>query len=333
LNFNRLGIVGLVLILFGVLLFKTEFLDQLVTSILWPLLSGSSKGKSVLLLVIMGSLLLLNALLNYPKIASKIAFIDVSNGKKYLKFTLFLVLLTYVIGIVIEVWLRLKYGVSIFTIFVSLNPDVSSTSMTHSHVFKSVLGSIITGVGETAPSPIHTGDSLLQYVSPFVYIILILFPLAYITGLLSLDKNDDIRKLILAFSVTLSLIAMIDGGLFSQPAMIGLSGLLIMYFIKEPFSPRNFIKPAVIVSLIILLGFAIEIAGTNTAYHELTVINQTEKIDMSGYNAINITKMDNRTIILIKPDTGDKETLERLFKTFKGKADGFFITWNIFSYF
>lgn len=331
-NFNRLGIVGIVMILFGLLLFKTEFLDQLVTSILWPLLSGSSKGKSVLLLVIMGSLLLLNPLINHPKIAGKITFIDFSNGKKYIKFTVFLVLLTYLLGILIEVWLRLKYGVSIFTIFVSLNPDVSSTSMMHSHVFKSVLGSIITSLGETAPSPIHTGNSLIQYVSPFVYFIIILFPLAYITGLLSLNKNRDIHKLSLAFAVSLSLIAMIDGGLFSQPAVIGLSGLLVMYFIKKPFSPRNLIKPVVIMSLIVLLGFALEIGGTNTAYHEITVINQTEEVDMAGYNALSINKMDNKTIIIIKPDTGDKDTLERLFKTFKGKADGFFITWNFLSY-
>jgi hypothetical protein len=227
LKINLLCVVGIIITLIGILIFKFVFFDQMVTSVLWPLLSGSSRGKTILLFVIMGSMLILNSIITHPKIASKLTFVDNLSGKKYLKYTLILVLSTYVISILIEVWLRLRFGVSIFTIFVAEDPTASTTSIMHTHVFKSILGYTLHLWGEASNSNINTGYSLIKYVYPYALIGFITIPLAYIMGLLSLDGRRDFHKIILVFALSLSIIAMLDGGIFSQPAIIGVFGLLI----------------------------------------------------------------------------------------------------------
>jgi hypothetical protein len=229
----------------------------------------------------------------------------------------------------IELWLRLNFGVSLFTVFVSLDLDASSTSIIHSHVFKSALGSILSTLGAVLPSNVHTGDSLFRYISPLAYLIILTLPLTYITSLISMDNRMGHYRIIIAFAASLTLIGMIDGGLFSNPAIIGFAGLIGMYFIEKPFSPENLIKPSLIVLLIILAGLAIEIGGSNPANHQITLINQTEPIDWNGYNVQN---NGNNTYTLYY-NQNDKKNLVNLFSTVKGKADAFFITWNFYSYY
>lgn len=299
-----------------------------MSPILYPLLQGSSEGKAVLFFFFMGSLLVLNSI-----ITDKISiFASIDNSRRYLKYTLLIALFTYLVGILLEIWLRIYFDVSLFTIFISLNPEVTSTSIMHSHVFKSAIGSIPTTLGITLSSNIHTGESLFKYVSPLTYLIILTLPVAYITSLISMDKRIDIYRVIIAFAASLTLIGMIDGGLFSNPAIIGLAGLLGMYFIEKPFSPRNLIKPTLIVLIIILAGLTVEIAGSNPDYHQITLINQTESIDWSGYHITNVINTNNHTNIQIETTQNEKENLLKLFKTLKGKADGFFITWNFYSY-
>ena len=327
---NRLNIAGILLIIAGILVYKVNFLHGVATSLFYPLLLGSSEGKAIIFLVTVGSLLILNSLIFSGK---RLAFIDTSNSKKYLKYAIIIVLFTYIVAIITEIWLRLRFGVSIFTVFVSLNPDVGSTSIIHTHVFKSTLGYIFSIMGGAAPSNIHTGDSLFRYLSPLTYIILITLPLTYILSLISMDHLRDLYKVAIAFGAPLAMIGMVDGGIFSNPAIIGLSALMGMYFIKEPFSPRNLVKPVIIMFLIVTVGLFLEVGGSNPDYHQITVIHQTEPINWNGYDVLNTTTENNRTIIEIKPTKNDRETLVNLFPTFKGKADGFFITWNFYSYF
>ena len=135
------------MILFSVLIFSTKFLDSLILNLTYIFLEGSSEGKSVLLFGIMGSILLLYPLFNNNgKIMQKISSLNPAfkgNGNMYLKLAIIIVLLTYLIGILIEITFRLKLGVSILTTFVAMDPSPASTSITHSHVFKSVLGDLI----------------------------------------------------------------------------------------------------------------------------------------------------------------------------------------------
>lgn len=334
---DRLEIIGIILIILGMLIFFTGFLDELAMMITWPLLSGSSEGKAVLFFVGMGSLLILNSLIKsrkgfLDKIYSRLESYS-PDGRKYLKILIILVVLTYVVGILLELLLRLKYGVYPLTIFVSLNPTATSTSPTHSHVFKAALGYLVGIIGFKVPGHIHAGGSLIQQVTPWAFFILFTLPAAYLAGLFSLDNRRDLYRSIMVFSIMLSLVGMIDGGLFSQPGMIGLAGILGIYSIKSPFKPRQLVAPAILIILLIVSGVALETVGSNSSYHELTVINPYEPIDLQDYTVISIQDKGDRIIIRIKADRTDKETLENLFVSLKGKAEGFFMTWNFASYF
>ncbi|WP_236951067.1 hypothetical protein [Methanobacterium subterraneum] len=145
--------------------------------------------------------------------------------------------------------------------------------------------------------------------------------------------GKDIYRVILAFALALALIGMVDGGLYSQPLLIGLGLLFILYFVKKHFQFRQLILPLALIFLVALSGLALELAGNNSSYHEIKVLNQFEPVDLSGYNVLSTEMQGNMTVIRIDTSQSDKTTLESLFKTYEGRADGFFITWNFFSYF
>ena len=324
------------MILIGLIVYATSPLDQLVMMITWPLLSGSSEGKAVLFMMVIGSFLILNSLINTNRFLAPVKEKTSEyspDGKKFLKWTILIILLTCLVGLLIEFSIRLKYGVSPLTIFVSTNPTSTTTSPIHTHVFKSVFGHFADTMGGLIPEHVHTGGSLYPEVVPGGYFIFITLPLAYITGLLSLNGRRDVYRVILAFALTLALIGMVDGGLYSQPLLIGLGLLFILYFVKTPFQFRQLILPLVLIILVALSGLGLELAGNNSSYHEIKVMNQFEPVDLSGYNVLSTEEQGNMTVIRIDTSQSDKTTLESLFKTYEGRADGFFITWNFFSYF
>jgi hypothetical protein len=333
---DKTGLFGVILILVGLIVYATSSLDQLVMMITWPLLSGSSEGKAVLFMMLIGSFLILNSLINTNRFLAPVNEKTTEyspDGKKFLKWTILIILLTCLVGLLIEFSIRFKYGVSPLTIFVSTNPTSTTTSPMHTHVFKSVFGHIADTMGGLVPENVHTGGSLYPEVIPWGYFIFITLPLAYITGLLSLNMGKDIYRVILAFALALALIGMVDGGLYSQPLLIGLGLLFILYFVKKHFQFRQLILPLALIFLVALSGLALELAGNNSSYHEIKVLNQFEPVDLSGYNVLSTEMQGNMTVIRIDTSQSDKTTLESLFKTYEGRADGFFITWNFFSYF
>ncbi|MDD3753753.1 MAG: hypothetical protein PHQ17_04225 [Methanobacterium sp.] len=332
---DKIGLSGIVLIFAGLLIYVTSALDQLVTMITWPILSGSSEGKAVLLMVMMGGFLILNFLINNWKFLSPLKKKVTSystDGKKFFKWTLIIILVTCIIGIFIEFYIRLKYGVPFLTIFVSTNPTSTSTSPMHTHVFKSVFGHMADSMGGLVPEHVHTGGSLFSEVIPWAYLILITLPLACITGLFCLDDRRDFCRILLAFSLTVALIGMVDGGLYSQPLLIGLGLLFIIYFVKKPYQLRQLILPLILIFLVALSGLGLELAGNNSSYRQITVINQFEPVDLSGYNVLSTEKKGNITLIRMDTSISDKKTLEDLLDRYQGRADGFFMTWNFFSY-
>ena len=338
---DKAGLFGVILILVGLIVYATSPLDQLVLMITWPLLSGSSEGKAVLFLMAIGSFLILNPLLNNSRFLAPVkerANEYSPDGKKFLKWTILIILLTCLVGLLIEFYIRLKYGVSPLTIFVSTNPTSTTTSPMHSHVFKSVFGHFADSMSGLIPHHVHTGGSLYPYVLPWGYLIFITLPLAYITGLLSLNGRQELNRIIMAFALTLALIGMVDGGLYSQPLVIGIGLLFIFYFVENPlqihpFHFRQFVLPIVLIFLLVFSGLGLELAGTNSSYHEITVLNQFEPVDLSGYNVLSQEQQGNMTVIRTDTSVSDKNTLESLFKTYQGRADGFSMTWNFYSYF
>lgn len=330
---NRLGIIGILLILVGLILLLTDFLDQSFT-LLWPLVMGSSEGKAILLFLIMGSILLWNNLIYCIPYLHKFRFLntDLVSSRNYLKITLILVLLTYILGIIIELWIRYVYNVTPFTTLVVFDPGVSTTSMMHSHIFKAVISSSTNLLGIKVPAHINTANALVNYVPFPAWIIFLTLPLSYITGTLALDKRMYHYRIILSFSLAMTLIGMIDGGIFSNPAVIGLAGLLGIFFIEKPFKPRNLFIPAIIILLLIISGISLDIVGSSTNYHEITMINLNETPDLSNLTLKESYIINNRTIYVIETREPDKIFLKQLFNIFEGKSSGFFITWNFFTY-
>ena len=338
LRLNKLNIIGIIMILFAVILAVTNFLDKLILDITYPFLEGSSQGKSIILFGVMGSLLLLYPLFNIKGIIGK-RISSVNNllkfdDKKYLKFTIITIFFTYLFGLLIEVLIRIKLGVPILTTFIAYNSNsYSSSAVAHSHVFKSVLGFIIQSLGIHINTGVNAGVPLIPYTIPLALIVLVTWPLIYIAGIIALSNQErNLYKVILAFVLTLSLIGILDGGLFSTPAIIGLAGLLGIYFIKKPFSPRDLLKPSSIIIFLIILRFTLGLLGTNTEVHEITIINPADNIDLQGYTVLNVQKEQNKTIITVPGNINDKVLLTDMTKTLKGKCSGFFLSWNILSY-
>lgn len=326
------------MIMFAVVLAVTNFLDKIILDITYHFLEGSSQGKSIILFSVMGSLLLLYPLFNLEGIIGK-RISSINNllkyeGKKYLKFTIITIFFTYIFGLLIEVLIRIKLGVPILTTFIAYNSNsYSSSAVAHSHVFKSVLGFIIQSLGIHINTGVNAGVPLIPYTIPLALIVLVTWPLIYIAGIISVSNQEkNLYKIILAFVLTLSLIGILDGGLFSTPAIIGLAGLLGIYFIKKPFSARNLLKPSVIIIFLIILRFSLGLLGTNTEIHEITIINPADNIDLQGYDVLNVQKEQNKTIITVPGNINDKVLLTELTKSLKGKCSGFFLSWNILSY-
>jgi hypothetical protein len=324
------------IILFAIFIYATNLLDHVILSITYLFLEGSSEGKSIILFGVMGSMLLFYPLFRQDGfIGNKIAgsFPQLSfESQKYLKITIIIIVLTYLFGMFLEIWIRTKFGVSLFTTFVSFSQNFGSTSITHSHVFKSVLGSLIEFSGIHVPPHINTGVSLAQHFHQAVFVFFIVFPLVYLTGLTSLSQKKDIYKIILAFGLTLSLIGMLDGGLFSAPALFGSLILLSVYYMKKPFSPKYLTKPVLIVLLLIIFRISIGLIGTNTEFHEITILDPSENIDLSRYNVLSIETEGNKMIVKVPGDISNRVLLHKLIEDLKGKCSGFFLSWNIHSY-
>ncbi len=326
------------MILFAILLSLTNFLDKTILILTYHFLEGSSQGKSIMLFSIMGSILLFYPLFKLDgwigSRLSNLAPIFKIEAKKYLKFTIVILVLTYLIGLSIEMIIRLKLGVSPFTTFIAYNSNsYSSTALTHSHAFKSMLGLVINSVGLHINSGINAGVPLIPYTLPLALIVFVTYPLIYIGGIISTaNEKRFLYKVLIAFAITVSLIGVLDGGLFSTPALVGLATLLGIFFIKKPFRAKDLLKPSLIIIVLILLRVSIGILGTSTEVHEITIIHPSETIDLQGYNVITVQKESDKTIITVPGNTNDKLLLMNLTRDLKGKSSGFFLSWNIYSF-
>jgi hypothetical protein len=320
------------MIIISFLLVLVHSLDKIALQLTYPFLMGSSEGKAIIFFFLMGSLLILNQIENdfemfkNSKLTSK-------PGNYYLKLVIIIVSCTYVLGLIFEIWIRAKFGVSIFTTFVSTSQGISTSSIIHSHIFKSMLGLLITDTGVYVPLNIHTGISLAQYVPKFALIIFAVFPTVYILGLLSIDDRPDIQKVILIFAISTTLIGMVDGGLFSAPALVGLSGLLGIYAIKKPFSPRDLFKPSFIIILLLIIRILIGLIGSNPDVYEITVFGVDGQVDLPGFNVLDERVVGDKTIITVSSDMNELTFLNEIYTLLNGKNVPFFVSWNIYSFF
>ena len=212
-----------------------------------------------------------------------------------------------------------------------MDPSPTSTSITHSHVFKSVLGDLIS-LSEYMFLAICIQSSVdTLHIPPFIHCIINFSTYIFIRFNI-IESTTNRYKLILAFAITTSLIGMLDGGLFSTPALVGLSGLFGVFAIKKPFSLKDLLKPSIFIILLIILRISIGIIGTNIEYHEVTFFDEKIPVDFNGYNVMNIDHVGNETIIKISTDRSDKTILNDMVNRSKGKVSGITLSWNIFSW-
>ena len=377
---SKYSLIGTIFILIAILIFFSNFLDSFIRPFTQIFLMGSSKGKDILFFGILGLFLILSQIFEYKKvkknfITNKITNFKVINkflnifklkNKTYLKFSIILFLATGLFGLLIEIFVRHYLGVAPFTVFVAMIPDPTTTSLLHSHVYKSAIGNIVSSIPTIVPTGVHTGDSLSQYVPKIANIIIIILPLIFLTLFMSLKNRLSPSRLILTFAATCGLIGLIDGGLFTTPYIIGIYGMLFVYFeenqmnyhlgkifknkyivdksketiaiLKKNKSKTKAkiirITPHVFLILIIILRLTLSIIGANTEYYEVDIINPSGNIDLeNSYSIISIEKKIDRTTIYISSKYNEMELLNNLSKSLDNKVSSYSMTWNFFSYF
>ena len=234
---NKYIPLGIILIIFGTLLFFLSGIDQFIRPFTQPILMGSSKGKDILFFVLFGITIILSTLGDNERICNFFNGLTIPEILKdkdfYLKLSLIIFIFTAVAGLAVELLLRNSLGIGWNTILVIMNPSETSTSILHSHLYKSIFGMILGMFLSHIPTGIHTGSSLSAYTPNIISLLFILIPINYITLLISMQKRKAVPRLFLAFISTIGIIGLIDGGLFGTPAVGGIYGILILMYNSE----------------------------------------------------------------------------------------------------
>ena len=231
---------GIIMIIFGSLLFFLSGIDQFIRPFTQPILMGSSKGKDIMFFVLFGLTIILSTIGDYDKAYDwfkKLSIPEILKNKEfYLKLSLILLLFTAIAGLVVEIYLRNSLGLDWNTILVIMNPSETSTSILHSHIYKGIFGILLGIFLSYIPSGIHTGSSLSAYTPNIISILFILIPIIYIIMVLSMQRRKAAPRIFLAITSTLGIIGLIDGGLFATPTIGGLYGILILMYNEEIFN-------------------------------------------------------------------------------------------------
>lgn len=234
LKINKYIPLGILLIILGGSLYFLSGVDQFIRPFTQPILMGSSKGKDILFFVLFGITLILSCIGDNSRIYRYAKELNIPKQLKdkdfYLKLSFVLIAFTLIAGIISELILRNNLGISWNTILVAMNPTYTSTSVLHSHLYKSIFGVILGEFLNHIPAGIHTGSSLSPYTPSIINLLFILIPLTYIAMILSLQRRKFLSRIVLSFTITLGIIGIIDGGLFGTPGIGGLYGTLILMF-------------------------------------------------------------------------------------------------------
>lgn len=253
-------IVGLILILIGVIILIYPAIDIVIRPITGLFLMGSSAGKDILFFVILGSLAILTGLFLRIQDNSKL---DKINSHVCIKWMLILSLILIIVGVLLEVFIRMNSGVSLWTTIVSNIPEPNTSSITHSHIYKAMLSPILNYFSSNNPT-IHTGSSLFAHIPMIGMIIVLVLPVIYLLVPFA-SKNLLVGdKRLLCFGSTLLIISIIDGGIFSTPGIISFALLTYLLYNKnqEPF--KNISPDTIKNGLIHTLSFIPAIIGIIT---------------------------------------------------------------------
>ena len=351
---NKTILVGILFIIIAGVIFISNILNPIIHPITHLFLMGSSKGKDIIFFGLMGVLLISSQLFKDLKIDSD----------KHLKITLILGSVTLIAGILLEIIFRYQMGISLNTIFMTMGKSISSTSILHTHLLKSIFGEVITNlIGPFIGSEINTGVGLYQYIPDAAKLVIILLPATFITLLLAVRNKRFVQTFLLSFFGCCLLIGALDGGLFSTPAITGICGVFLIkrngicieqivdFFVTKervcdrckiipPFKNKtDLIKvlikrylPYIAAALIIILRFSIAVIGANTDYYEVDVLNPADNIELNDFPIENISHSENKTTYIINSNYNEMELLNDLKIPLNNSCDYYTVSWNTFSY-
>ena len=216
---NKTILFGFLVIFLAGIIFLTNILNPIIRPITYLFLMGSSKGKDIMFFGILGLFLILSQVINKK--------IDVT---KYLKVSIIIGTVLLVLGILLEIIFRLQMGIKLNTVFCAMSNTMSSTSILHTHLLKSILGALLSQIiGPFIQSDINTGVGLYSYIPSASFLVILVIPVLFIALVLAIQKRPWFTTFLIAFFSSCLLIGAIDGGMWGTPALVGILGLYLVY--------------------------------------------------------------------------------------------------------
>ena len=356
---NKTILVGVAFILLAGVIFLTNILNPIIRPVTYLFLMGSSKGKDIIFFGLLGLFLILSQVIKKE--------IDTT---KYLKVSMITGGLLLILGIVLEVLFRLQMGIKLNTVFCSMTNGMSSTSILHTHLIKSILGAVLTQImGPFIQSDINTGVGLYAYVPSFAFLVILLIPVLFVAIVLATQRRPWFTNFLMAFFSSCLIIGIIDGGMFATPSYVGILGLYLVYrngyylnyivgkllkdnslleqneliqpvYRNRGFSQKRFLFNRLgiyfFVILVILLRFTVAFAGAEPDYYTVDIVNPSEDIDLGN---ISVEVIDNehdnktnKTTYHIDPQYNEMKLINDLRVPLDNSCEYYTVSWNIYSY-
>ena len=356
---NKTILLGFIFILLAGVIFASDILNPIIRPITHLFLMGSSKGKDIIFFGLMGLFLILSQVIEKE--------MDVT---KYLKISIIIGSVLLVLGIILEIIFRLQMDIGLNTVFCSMSSTMSSTSILHTHLLKSILGAALTQIiGPFIQSDINTGVGLYSYVPSIGFLVILLIPVLFVTLVLAIQKRPWFTTLLIAFFSSCLLIGAIDGGLWATPSLVGILGLFLVYrngyylnyIVGTALKDENLLKqnelmqpsyrntglseirylfnrslPYMIIILIVALRFTVAVAGAEPDYYTVEVVNANDTVDLGN---ISIEAIDydantnvNKTIFKVEPTYNEMELINDLKVPLNNSCEYYTVSWNVYSY-
>ena len=350
-KFNKTILIGLIFILIAGVIFATDILNPIIRPVTYLFLMGSSKGKDIMFFGLLGLFMIMSQVIERD--------IDTT---KYLKISIVLGSLLLVLGILLEIVFRLQTGIALNTVFCSMSGTMSSTSILHTHLLKSILGAVLMQIiGPFIQSDINTGVGLYSYVPSLGFLVILLIPLLFATLVLAIQKRPWFTNLLLAFFSSCLIIGAIDGGLFGTPAYVGILGLYLVYrngyylnyIIGRVFGDERLLEdnesiqppyrnvglseirylfnrflPYFIVIVMIALRITIAVAGAEPDYYTVEIADIADDVD---FGDIAIEKISNGTYH-VDSSYNEMKLINDLKVPLNNSCRYYTVSWNGYSY-
>lgn len=348
---NKTILIGAIFILIAGAIFATDILNPIIRPITHLFLMGSSKGKDIIFFGLLGLFMILSQMIKRD--------IDTT---KYLKISIAIGSVLLVLGIVLEIIFRIQMGIGLNTVFCSMSNTMSSTSILHTHLLKSILGAVLTNIiGPFIQSDINTGVGLYSYVPSVGFLIVLLIPILFITLIFAIQKRPWFTNFLIAFFSSCLIIGAIDGGLFATPSYVGILGLYLVYrngyYLnlivgtilrdKKLLEDNELIQPPyrnvglseiryyfnrfsvyLIVIIMIVLRFTIAFAGAEPEYYTVEIADISDGVD---FGSIPIEKVSNDTYH-VNSSYNEMELINDLKIPLNNSCKYYTVSWNAYSY-